>query len=129
MTAPSLTPPALSAAEWTGVPSLPTQLASIRDGLLDTPFSAHAIAALLLYGEAFGFTQQDVDDETQVAAYCAAMAAQHEAAGNADAAGTFRMLGGRHTERAARIAALLPPPGTAPAGEPGGAGGAALPTA
>ena len=108
--------PALSPAEWTGVLSLPTQLASIRDGLLDTPFSAHAIAALLLYGEPFGFTQQDVDDETQVAAYCAAMSAQHEAAGNADAAGTFRMLGGRHSERAAKIAALLPPPGVVPPG-------------
>ena len=111
--------PALSAAEWTGVLSLPTQLASIREGLLDTPFSAHAIAALLLYGEPFGFTQQDVDDETQVAAYCAAMTAQHEAAGNADAAGTFAMLGRRHRERAGKIAALLPPPGTAPVADVG----------
>ncbi len=60
--------PALSRAEWAGVLALPSHLASIRDGLLDTPFSAHAIAALLLYGEPFGFTALDVEDETQVAA-------------------------------------------------------------
>lgn len=89
--------PALSAVEWAGVLALPAQLAAIRNDLLDTPFSAHAVAALLLYGEPFGFSAQDVEDETQVAAYCAA---------------TFRLLGERHRVRAAKIAALLPPPGT-----------------
>ena len=105
-------PPALSPAEWAGVLALPAQLAAIRNDLLDTPFSAHAVAALLLYGEPFGFTAQDVEDETQVAAYCAAMAIERDAGGDAGGAATFRLLGARHRERAAKIAALLPPPGT-----------------
>jgi hypothetical protein len=63
----------------------------------------------MLYGQAFGFSQQDVDDETDVAAYCDRMAAEHDLAGNAAAAGTFRTLGERHRLRAAKLAALLPP--------------------
>lgn len=104
--------PALSAVEWAGVLALPAQLAAIRNDLLDTPFSAHAVAALLLYGEPFGFSAQDVEDETQVAAYCAAMAVERAAGGDAGGAATFRLLGERHRVRAAKIAALLPPPGT-----------------
>jgi hypothetical protein len=82
---------------------------SIREQLLDTPFSAHAVAALLMYEEPFGFTKQDVDDEEQVAAYCASMATQLESSGQQPTAETFRLLGERHTARAAKIAALLPP--------------------
>ena len=101
--------PALSRAEWAGVLANREQLSGIREQLLDTPFSAHAVAALLLYEEPFGFTAQDVDDEVQVAAYCAAMANQLEGSGQAETAQTFRWLGERHKVRAAKIAALLPP--------------------
>jgi hypothetical protein len=100
---------AMSGPEWAGVLKNREQLMSIREQLLDTPFSAHAVAALLLYDEPFGFTKQDVDDETQVAAYCASMATQLETSGQAATADTFRLLGERHKERAAKIAALLPP--------------------
>jgi hypothetical protein len=101
--------PALSRAEWVGVLANRDQLSGIREQLLDTPFSPHAVAALLLYEEPFGFTAQDVEDETEVAAYCAAMAKEQDAGGNAAVATTFRVLGERHTIRAAKIAALLPP--------------------
>lgn len=101
--------PALSGPEWAGVLQNRDQLMSIREQLLDTPFSAHAVAALLLYGEPFGFTAQDVDDEVQVAAYCASMATQLDGSGQQATADTFRLLGERHKERAAKIAALLPP--------------------
>jgi hypothetical protein len=101
--------PALSAAEWQGVLQNREQLSGIREQLLDTPFSAHAVAALLLYDEPFGFTQQDVEDEAQVAAYCESMAHQLDAGGQAETANTFRLLGERHKVRAAKLAALLPP--------------------
>jgi hypothetical protein len=101
--------PALSGAEWAGVLRNREQLTDICEQLLDTPFSAHAVAALLLYEEPFGFTRQDVEDEVQVAGYCAAMATQLESGGQADTANLFRELGVRHQGRAAKIAALLPP--------------------
>ncbi|HXT17122.1 MAG TPA: hypothetical protein VN706_15880 [Gemmatimonadaceae bacterium] len=101
--------PALSGAEWAGVLANRAQLDDIREQLLDTPFSAHAVAALLLYEEPFGFSAQDVDDEVQVADYCRAMARQLETTGQTETAETFRMLGERHTIRAAKIASLLPP--------------------
>jgi hypothetical protein len=101
--------PALSGAEWAGVLARRAQLDEIREQLLDTPFSAHAVAALLLYEEPFGFTAQDVDDEVQVAEYCKAMAGQLDTSGQTETANTFRELGERHTVRAAKIAALLPP--------------------
>jgi hypothetical protein len=101
--------PALSAPEWAGVLKNREQLMSIREQLLDTPFSAHAVAALLLYDEPFGFTRQDVEDEQEVAAYCASMAAQLDGSGQQATAETFRLLGERHRVRAAKIAALLPP--------------------
>ena len=110
--------PALTRAEWAGVLANREQLEAIREQLLDTPFSAHAVAALLLYGEPFGFSTQDVDDEVQVAAYCAAMATQLEGSGQGATAQTFRMLGERHTARAAKIAALLPPGASSDAPEP-----------
>ena len=101
--------PALSGAEWAGVLANRTQLDGIREQLLDTPFSAHAVAALLLYEEPFGFTAQDVEDEQQVAEYCKAMARQLETSGKTETGNTFRQLGERHAARAAKIAALLPP--------------------
>jgi hypothetical protein len=101
--------PALSGPEWAGVLKNREQLMSIRERLLDTPFSAHAVAALLLYDEPFGFTRQDVEDEEQVSAYCASMATQFQGSGQQETADTFRLLGGRHRVRAAKIAALLPP--------------------
>lgn len=106
--------PALTPGEWAGVLANRDHLSAIREQFLDTPFSAHALAALLLYGEPFAFTQQDVEDETQVAAYCAAMSAELGRKGQDVSAETFRMLGTRHAERAAKIAALLPPVVDAP---------------
>ena len=113
---PSDITPALTRAEWAGVLANRDQLTAIRDQFLDTPFSGHALAALLLFEEAFGFTRQDVDDEVQVAAYCAAMAEEHALAGQTSTATTFRQLGERHRERALRIAALLPPVDHPPGG-------------
>jgi hypothetical protein len=106
--------PALSAAEWTGVLSQKDGLAQMRQQFAGLPFSTHAIAALLLYGETFGFTQQDVQDEHEVSEYCAVMAKKHREEGDRATAAKFEMLGGRHHERAEKIAALLPPPGTTP---------------
>ena len=87
------------------------RLASEADGeLVVVPESErHAVAALALHGQPFGFTHQDVEDETDVADYCDAMARQNEDAGQTAAAATFRALGRRHRVRAAKIAALLPP--------------------
>ncbi len=106
--------PALTSAEWAGVLANRAGLAEIREQFLDTPFSGHALAALLLFEEEFGFTPQDVDDEVQVATYCAAMADEQELAGRVDAAKTFRLLGERHRHRAAKIASLLPPMNAGP---------------
>ena len=102
-------PPALSAAEWNGVLRQQDGLAHLREEFATLPFSAHAIAALLLYDQPFGFTRQDAQDEDEVSAYCAVMAAQNRAAGDLATAAKFELLGGRHKERAAKIAALLPP--------------------
>ena len=102
--------PALSAAEWSGVLSQADGLARMREQFAGLPFSTHAIAALLLYGEPFGFTQQDVQDEDEVSEYCAVMARHHRETGDRATAAKFELLGGRHHERARRIAALLPPP-------------------
>ncbi len=100
---------ALTSAEWAGVLANREQLDIIREQLLDTPFSGHAVAALLLFEEPYGFSAEDVDDEVQVAAYCAAMAEEQAAAGQEARATTFRLLGERHRARAMKIAALLPP--------------------
>jgi hypothetical protein len=102
-------PPAMSAAEWNGVLHQKDGLAHLREEFGKLPFSAHAIAALLLYDQPFGFSAQDVQDENEVSDYCAMMAAQHHDAGDAATAAKFELLGGRHKERAAKIAALLPP--------------------
>lgn len=101
--------PALSPAEWAGVLANRKSLDAIREHFLDTPFSPHALAALLLYGEPHGFTAQDVEDEREVAAYCRMMTKQHMDTGNTETADTFRLLGERHEARADKIAALLPP--------------------
>lgn len=102
-------PAALSAAEWTGVLANRSDLDSIRDQFLDTPFSPHALAALLLFDEPFGFSSQDVEDEREVAVYCRAMTVEHNGRGQDALALTFQLLGERHEIRAAKIAALLPP--------------------
>ena len=108
---------ALSRGEWAGVLANRAQLDSIREQFLDTPFDGHAVAALLLFEQPFGFSAQDVDDETQVAAYCDAMSKEQASLGNAPASAIFRELGERHRERAAKIAALLPPAAATPAAE------------
>ncbi|MEO7711450.1 MAG: hypothetical protein ABIV10_00870 [Gemmatimonadaceae bacterium] len=102
-------PPALSGAEWNGVLHQKDGLAHLREEFGKLPFSSHAIAALLLYDQPFGFTYQDVQDETEVSEYCAVMAEQNRDAGDRATAAKFELLGGRHSERAAKIAALLPP--------------------
>jgi hypothetical protein len=102
--------PALSAAEWHGVLSQADGLAHLREQFGKLPFSTHAIAALLLYDQPYGFTSQDVTDEEEVSEYCAVMARQNRDSGNVATAEKFEYLGGRHRERAAKIAALLPPP-------------------
>ena len=101
--------PALSAAEWQGVLHQADGLAHLREEFAKLPFSAHAIAALLLYDQSFGFTRQDVQDEQEVSDYCAMMSAQHRDAGDQATAAKFALLGERHRERAAKLAALLPP--------------------
>jgi hypothetical protein len=101
--------PALSAAEWNGVLLQKDGLAHLREEFGKLPFSAHAIAALLLYDQPYGFTSQDVQDEEEVSAYCAMMAAQNRDAGDSATAAKFELLGTRHKERAAKLAALLPP--------------------
>ncbi len=102
-------PPALSPAEWNGVLHQKDGLVHLREEFGKLPFSSHAIAALLLYDQPFGFTRQDVQDEEEVSAYCAVMAAQNHQAGDHATAAKFELLGGRHRERAAKLAALLPP--------------------
>ena len=83
----------------------------LREQFLDTPFSPHAMAALMMLGEPYGFSQQDVDDEREVAVYCDRMAGENDALGQAAVASTFRTLAERHRIRADKIAALLPPAG------------------
>ena len=102
-------PAALSPAEWAGVLANRKSLDTIREQFLDTPFSPHALAALFLYDEPYGFTGQDVEDEREVAAYCRAMSTAHAANDQHDLSENFRLLGERHEIRAMKIAALLPP--------------------
>ena len=106
--------PALSAAEWAALLAQQDGLAHLREQFGRLPFSTHAIAALLLYEQPYGFTQQDVQDEDEVSEYCAVMAKNHREAGDRATAAKFELLGGRHHERARKIAALLPPPPRAP---------------
>ena len=92
--------PALTAAEWNGVLRQQDGLAQLREQFGQLPFPPHAIAALLLYEQPFGFTQQDVQDEDEVSAYCAVMAKQQPRGGRHQTAAKFEVLGGRHHERA-----------------------------
>lgn len=101
--------PALTPAEWAAVLSKHDDLVALRANFGNTPFSSHALAALFLYDQPFGFTAQDVIDEREVAAYCDAMANKHAAGGDEATSVAFRNLGERHRERAEKIAALLPP--------------------
>ncbi|CAN5333698.1 hypothetical protein BH09GEM1_BH09GEM1_43280 [soil metagenome] len=107
-------PSALTDAEWAGVLNQQDGLAQLREQFSRLPFSTHAIAALLLFEQPYGFTEQDVNDEEEVSEYCAVMSAQNRAAGDVTTAAKFELLGGRHRQRARRIAALLPPRGSAP---------------
>jgi hypothetical protein len=102
--------PALTPAEWNGVLRQQDGLAQLREQFAQLPFPPHAIAALLLYEQPFGFTQQDAQDELEVSDYCAVMARQNRELGDQATAAKFDMLGRRHRERAEKIAALLPPP-------------------
>jgi hypothetical protein len=102
--------PALTPAEWNGVLRQQDGLAQLSEQLAQLPFPPHAIAALLLYEQPFGFTQQDAQDELEVSDYCAVMARQNRELGDQATAAKFDMLGRRHRERAEKIAALLPPP-------------------
>jgi hypothetical protein len=102
--------PALTPAEWNGVLRQQDGLAQLREQFAQLPFPPHAIAALLLYEQPFGFTQQDAQDELEVSDYCAVMARQNRELGDQATAARFDMLGRRHRERAEKIAALLPPP-------------------
>ncbi|HEV7991511.1 MAG TPA: hypothetical protein VGP25_06770 [Gemmatimonadaceae bacterium] len=101
--------PALSPAEWSGVLTQQDGLAHLREQFGTLPFSVHAIAALLMYEQPFGFTQQDVQDEREVSEYCAVMAKHHRETGDQVTAAKFALLGERHRERADKLAALLPP--------------------
>ena len=101
--------PALAPEQWSSVLAQSDDVRSMfESALAGTPFSPHAIAALLLLGEPFGFAQQDVTDELEVAAFCDAMAGELERSGD-ERATLFRSLAPRHRSRARRIAALLPP--------------------
>jgi hypothetical protein len=102
--------PALTPAEWNGVLRQQDGLAQLREQFAQLPFPPHAIAALLLYEQPFGFTQQDAQDEIEVSDYCGVMARQNRELGDQATAAKFDMLGRRHRERAEKIAALLPPP-------------------
>lgn len=109
----TVVPPALSPAEWHAVIQREEQLLALRESIVDSPFSAHALAALFLFQQPFGFTAADVSDEREVADYCDAMAARHATEGDERTAASFRDLAARHRQRAAKIAALLPPDGAA----------------
>jgi hypothetical protein len=109
---------ALSPEQWAAVLAREDYLLALRASIGSSPFSPHALAALFLYQQPFGFTAQDVIDELEVSAYCAAMVVRHTEEGDEQRAATFRDLGTRHRDRAARIAALLPPGTSGPAGEP-----------
>ena len=74
--------PALSAAEWAALLAQQDGLAHLREQFGRLPFSIHAIAALLLYEQPYGFTQQDVQDEDEVSEYCAVMAKNHRETGD-----------------------------------------------
>lgn len=101
--------PALSPAQWSAVLARAGELASLRAGFESVPFSSHALAALFLYDQPFGFSAQDVVDEREVADYCDMMSRQHGATGDAAKSSAFGELAERHRVRAAKIAALLPP--------------------
>jgi hypothetical protein len=100
---------ALSGAEWRALLARPEGLQHLREQFAALPFSIHAVAALLLYEQPFGFTQQDVQDEDEVSEYCAVMAKHHRVSGERATGAKIELVGGRQHERAAKIAALLPP--------------------
>lgn len=98
-------PAAMSPEEWEEVLAL-IQAGKQNGQTSQLQLTMHGTAALALYGQPYGFSQLDVDDEIQVAEYCETMARQQE---GTPAGATFRLLGERHKVRALKIAALLPP--------------------
>jgi hypothetical protein len=99
-------PPALTPEQWAQILD-PGRSNGSANG--HHQLSRHATAAVALYGQPYGFTHADVDDEQQVAEYCDRMADAQEDLGEIATAATFRTLAGRHRDRAAKISALLPP--------------------
>jgi hypothetical protein len=71
--------------------------------------NTHALAALCLHGQPFGFTWVDVDDEREHAADMDGLITQLEALVDEDEIQPLRQRRARALDRAARIAALLPP--------------------
>lgn len=114
--------PALTAEEWE---KLQTEIVAIdakHDALIvgyeGAPVIAwpagkerHALAALALYGQPFGLTRQDVQDERMAAEQYEQSAERYRKEGG-PATMTFEAhsaLAARHRNRADRIEALLPP--------------------
>lgn len=52
--------PALTADEWRAVLSNADSLGEVKAGFSQSPFTAHALCAILLYAEPYGFSPQDV---------------------------------------------------------------------
>src|SRR5688500_8660066 len=109
-------PSALPPEQWAAVLGSADALDQLRARFAELPFSMHALAALLLYEQPFGFTDEDVGDEREVAEYCEVMSGQHAARGDVKRAAQFFELASRHRRRAEKIQALLPPiaPGVDP---------------
>ena len=76
---------------------------------MDDPPDFYAAAAIALYGQSFGFTQEDVNDEKAAENDCLRLARQAQDKG--DELERYRFVGRarRHKGRANRIEALLPP--------------------
>lgn len=74
-----------------------------------SPENRHAIAALCLHGQPFGFTQQDVIDERLAYVNLVTLARQAQEMGDESMRLARIEQSRRHYERAAKIAALLPP--------------------
>lgn len=97
-------PPALSPEQWAQFLE-----PHVGNGSGQLQLTLHGTAAIAMYNQPYGFTNDDVDDEQQVAEYCDRMAIAQDELGEYAMATTFRNLAIRHRLRAAKIAALLPP--------------------
>jgi len=104
--------PVLTAEEWAraGIASSPERGLAIKNTLdMDDAPDFHGAAALALYGQPFGFTQEDVKDERNAERDCMELARQAQDRG--DELERYKYVGRarRHKEPADRIEALLPP--------------------